>query len=417
MLKQRMHVPDDEEEDDDIPYRPWFEPTAIDFSRIPHEVRDKNYVTRGGNVSFHTDEQKSMEEREKRVLMAIYTDPRRHPAHAEVSAPDRHDRHGRRRQGGTPPAGRQVRGNPPSLEGVPAVRPGRRSVLRHEAAGREGRPGLQGELDSRHAEILVGHAGRRGARRPRPGPGSPADAGAPDQGPRGAAWGASRDEQVPRSARGPTRSGAGRTPTRPTADASRQSNTPTRRLQLAARIVEGISNYLKAFAYPAAQPPDWLADDAERVREWWAGVQKDAAQRAKREAEERMRARSRGHRPQDGGGGGGGSAGSGTRTARGGPGPRGRRITRSSSNSSSTRSTWRSCSRYKEASSPRLLLRPPSPSKPLLLRERSSATLSCKPYWPPSTSRAKARRRRRRRSRTPRRISTSTPTTTLISSC
>ncbi|PFH60452.1 hypothetical protein XA68_10927 [Ophiocordyceps unilateralis] len=74
VLKRRGSVAM-EEEDDELPYRPWVAPTVVDLSSLTEERRSKNYVTRGGHIVLGTEEQKLMAEREQRELMAIYTDP------------------------------------------------------------------------------------------------------------------------------------------------------------------------------------------------------------------------------------------------------------------------------------------------------------------------------------------------------
>jgi len=55
--------------------RPWEEPTAIDFDVLPQDKRERTFVTRGGFKTFHTEQQKFMEDRESKELMVIYTDP------------------------------------------------------------------------------------------------------------------------------------------------------------------------------------------------------------------------------------------------------------------------------------------------------------------------------------------------------
>ena len=55
--------------------RPWDEPSAIYFDVIPLAKREQTYITRGGTITFHTEQQKFMEDRETRELMVIYTDP------------------------------------------------------------------------------------------------------------------------------------------------------------------------------------------------------------------------------------------------------------------------------------------------------------------------------------------------------
>ncbi|KAK1760555.1 hypothetical protein QBC47DRAFT_8779 [Echria macrotheca] len=54
----------------------WYEPYGIDFSEIPAAKRADSYVTRGGFKTFHTEQQKFMEDRETNELMVIYTDIR-----------------------------------------------------------------------------------------------------------------------------------------------------------------------------------------------------------------------------------------------------------------------------------------------------------------------------------------------------
>ncbi|EEY16006.1 conserved hypothetical protein [Verticillium alfalfae VaMs.102] len=73
MLKQRGNYTEDDDEDDELPYRPWTDPTPTDLSTIPKDFRDKAFVTRGGTQTFHTEEQDSIKEREGRELLFVYT--------------------------------------------------------------------------------------------------------------------------------------------------------------------------------------------------------------------------------------------------------------------------------------------------------------------------------------------------------
>ncbi len=65
---------DIDDEEDELPYRPWFEPSPISFAPLVDKSA-KTFVTRGGNLAVDTAEQKAMAERENTVLIAIYTDP------------------------------------------------------------------------------------------------------------------------------------------------------------------------------------------------------------------------------------------------------------------------------------------------------------------------------------------------------
>lgn len=77
MLKQGLMsgAQDDEEEDDELPYRPWYQPTAVDFTVIPPQARSKSFVTRSGQIELKTPQQKLIAERENKELMVVYTDP------------------------------------------------------------------------------------------------------------------------------------------------------------------------------------------------------------------------------------------------------------------------------------------------------------------------------------------------------
>jgi CCCH-type zinc finger len=79
MHKQRVSETIDDDEDyqpaepEDLPYR---EPVKIDFSPLEKPSRfGPSFVTRGGDVTFTTPEQKVQERREGLELMVVYTDP------------------------------------------------------------------------------------------------------------------------------------------------------------------------------------------------------------------------------------------------------------------------------------------------------------------------------------------------------
>lgn len=78
-LKQALEVSDtlddDEEATAEIANRPYPELIRIDFGTLDDEARAKNFVTRGGNVTFKTPQQQIQEQRESLELMVVYTDP------------------------------------------------------------------------------------------------------------------------------------------------------------------------------------------------------------------------------------------------------------------------------------------------------------------------------------------------------
>lgn len=81
-LKQALEGVDIED-DDDLPYygevlvsAQYPELKSIDFSTLDEKSRSKNFITRGGNVTFRTPQQEVQENREKVEMMAFYVDPK-----------------------------------------------------------------------------------------------------------------------------------------------------------------------------------------------------------------------------------------------------------------------------------------------------------------------------------------------------
>jgi hypothetical protein len=72
-LQKAGELEDDEE--DDLPYRPWDGPSPVDFSAIPADKRKETFTSRGGDLPIQTKEQQVMQDRENKVLLVIYTDP------------------------------------------------------------------------------------------------------------------------------------------------------------------------------------------------------------------------------------------------------------------------------------------------------------------------------------------------------
>ncbi|KAF2198650.1 hypothetical protein GQ43DRAFT_474355 [Delitschia confertaspora ATCC 74209] len=77
MFKQHMDM--DVEDDDDEPehsYRPWKEPSNIDFTAVAAEERQRNYAPYGGGEQKPVCPEKEANEiRERATLMVFYTDP------------------------------------------------------------------------------------------------------------------------------------------------------------------------------------------------------------------------------------------------------------------------------------------------------------------------------------------------------
>ncbi|KAF3044358.1 hypothetical protein E8E12_009424 [Didymella heteroderae] len=75
MFKQHKELEeDDDDEDDETEYRPWTEPSQVDFSIVDTEERKRNYAPFGGGENVPTcPEKEANEQREKDILMVFYT--------------------------------------------------------------------------------------------------------------------------------------------------------------------------------------------------------------------------------------------------------------------------------------------------------------------------------------------------------
>ena len=81
MLKKRLEANDIEDEDTDMPdavntdinSQSYSELSEIDFSSLPDEVRNRNMTSRGGRVEIKTPQQDIQEKREQTELMVVYT--------------------------------------------------------------------------------------------------------------------------------------------------------------------------------------------------------------------------------------------------------------------------------------------------------------------------------------------------------
>jgi hypothetical protein len=75
MFKQHKELDeDDDSEDDEMEYRPWTEPSQVDFSVVDPEERKRNYVPYGGGEAIPTcPEKEANVKRENDTLMVFYT--------------------------------------------------------------------------------------------------------------------------------------------------------------------------------------------------------------------------------------------------------------------------------------------------------------------------------------------------------
>jgi hypothetical protein len=79
MLKQRVLENMADDEDDgagEVEFMPYPELTLINLSEIDKDIREKSYVSRGGQLSINTPQQQIQDRRESLELMVVYTDPK-----------------------------------------------------------------------------------------------------------------------------------------------------------------------------------------------------------------------------------------------------------------------------------------------------------------------------------------------------
>lgn len=264
-LKQRgmmMDEDEDEDEDDGIPYRPWLEPTSLDFSSIPAEYRRKTYQPRGGDIVVETDEQKAIAEREQTVLMAIYTDV------ADIPPTPK-----------SPP----VRTVEPSAEmkigHLPRDDPRFEEVHRRwkevQQLGRDA--ALQYAIQRIETKKQSSHKINSTLSR--------SSTTGPD--PRNSLSTMSREDQVlVLLASDRVKQWRSKDPLPAT---KRRYDYADPRVQHAADLVEDLVPKLNG-PYPATEPPAWIRDNPEAVREWWLGYNRDAAAKAKKDADDKARA-------------------------------------------------------------------------------------------------------------------------------
>ncbi|KAH7358181.1 hypothetical protein B0T11DRAFT_283876 [Plectosphaerella cucumerina] len=293
MLKQRNFTDDDDDEDDDISSRAWVDPVLADLSNIPEEYRAKAYVTRGGTLTFHTEEQKAMEEREQKELMVVYTDvsdipPTPKSPAPEPAIPNSDAEIARLPQDGDHYKEMQVRWREVQQHGPDAASYFAKTRLSAKADPAAKLQSLLGNMQQasngevvpegynynmtppqKHAQLAQLQAANSNSQ--------VLHVPAADQ-----ALALIQSDAVKNwRAANPFNPAAPRT--------QRRFDYSDPAIQAIANAVEELFEQFKGLPYPATQPPAWLKDP-ERIREWLTGYQKDSAARSKREAEERARA-------------------------------------------------------------------------------------------------------------------------------
>ncbi|KKO97315.1 hypothetical protein THAR02_10579 [Trichoderma harzianum] len=283
VLKQRANV-DEDEDDDDIPYQPWLGPVEMDFSVLADDVRSKNYVTRGGTLTFTTDEQQRIAEREQRELMAIYTDIDDIPPTPKSPIPETATTNPEAKTGYLPRD--DAKYEEIQLRWRDEQQYGLDEALRSAMKRLDAKNSPSNKLDS-----ILGRL-----------QGGVSSASAPSSQPASSVQSRQTYHQLPLllgpaaealvlAALQSDKTKAWRD-TNPVqyGDTVRSYNYTDPTVRLNGNAVEDAARSLISKPFPAIAPPDWLSFDQERVREWWFGYNKEVAVRQKKEEEARARA-------------------------------------------------------------------------------------------------------------------------------
>ncbi|KAK7746329.1 hypothetical protein SLS53_002288 [Cytospora paraplurivora] len=268
---------DEDEEEDELPYRPWFEPPRIDFSSLPQDQRDKNFVTRGGLVDFQTEQQKFIAERENKELMVIYTDPSDiPPTPKSPHTQPQEDTEMQSSTVGTLPqdspqfAEIHLRWSEANLRGLSWARLNalrRAQKAQAPPAGVANHPNVQStpppitqtapvaqeQLLSKEDQVLALLTSSRVLNWTDPDPYNPDNL-----------------------------------------KTHRRYDYAGPEVQQAASLVEDVADQLKGKPAPPSEPPEWMKHDSARVAEWWHGYNKDrqrAEQRAQQQQQQDLQAR------------------------------------------------------------------------------------------------------------------------------
>ena len=282
VLKQRADVEDDED-DDDIPYQPWVGPSTMDFSNLAEEIQSKNYITRGGKVSFSTDEQRRIAEREQIELMATYLDfddipptPKSPPPEMVVDSQAKvnqlpaddpkfqelqlrwRDEQQMGIDGALYAATKRLDAKSNPSNRLDSILGRLKDVSSSSQSSHQAAPISQPTLTSGHIDVpLV--AGR------------------------------AMEVQVLDLLKS-DKAKSWRDPNPSHSDVWRTFHYADANVHLCGNAIENVARSLAGKPFPATSPPDWLKHDVEKVREWQMGYNKEAAARQKQADEERARA-------------------------------------------------------------------------------------------------------------------------------
>ncbi|CAH0020246.1 unnamed protein product [Clonostachys rhizophaga] len=280
VLKRGVDV-EEEDEDEDIPYQPWLGPILSDLSSLSEEARKKNYTTRGGQVSFSTEEQKRIAERGQRELMAIYADPSDIPPSPKSPPPEDYSpvdpKVGHFPTEGSAFEEIQLRWRDGQQMGVDGALYSANQRLNAKSGSSDKLESILGSLRKTPSQSQ-GSSSSGASKRP-----AVIDTNVP------LVMGVALTEQVLSLLRSDAAKNW-KDPQPVSGDPNRIHQYSDPATQVAGNAVELLASSLAGKPFPATAPPSWLSQDEERVREWWLCYNKESAIRHKRAEEEHGRA-------------------------------------------------------------------------------------------------------------------------------
>ncbi len=276
----------DDDEDDDIPYQPWVDPTPFDFSSIPAEKKAESYTTRGGDLPVQTSEQKIMKDRENNVLMVVYTDPSDIPPTPRSPVPSHGEPSDSVGHVVTLPA------NDPKFDELQQrwkdVRSGGSTWAALQAWRRIGKQQLAGSvgaanvLNNVHSLASTAAQHPAGYAAPYSHSYQPLPASAPST--------SSSDEVLRLLNSASIKAWKDPDPFDPAhPKTQRRHDYPDPNLQASADAVEEIAAKLSGKPFPPTEPPDYITDPA-RKQEWWQGFNRDKERQTQRAEQNRAQA-------------------------------------------------------------------------------------------------------------------------------
>ncbi|KAK7408374.1 hypothetical protein QQX98_009470 [Neonectria punicea] len=281
VLKQRANV-EDEEDDDDVPYQPWLEPTATNLSNLSEEVRNKNFVTRGGIVTFTTDEQQRIAVREQRELMAIYTDPDDIPPTPKSPPPETSEAPEWKTH--------YLPGNDPKFQEIQLrwldeQHMGVDGALYAASKRLDAKENPSNKLDTILGRLRGAPAAPQASTKPSA---PPQQSSGPTHESLPLILGGPVEEQVLALLRSePVKNWRDSNP--PHTDVWRTFKYADKNVHLCGNAIEIVARSLFGEPFPAASPPEWIMHDQEKVREWRLGYNKEVAAKQKLKEEELAR--------------------------------------------------------------------------------------------------------------------------------